>query len=73
MYAGDIRKLTDEQILDSIEDQKEALFNLRFQNASGQMEDVNAIKRTRRDLARLQTILRERHLATQSVQQEGKK
>lgn len=73
MYAGDIRKLSDEQILDAIEDQKEALFNLRFQNASGQMEDVNAIKRTRRDLARLQTILRERHLAAQSVQQEGNK
>ncbi len=73
MYAGDIRKLSDEQILDAIEDQKEALFNLRFQNASGQMEDVNAIKRTRRDLARLQTILRERNLAAQSVQQEGKK
>jgi large subunit ribosomal protein L29 len=73
MYADDIRKMSDEQILDSIEDQKEALFNLRFQEASGQLEDVNALKRTRRDLARLQTILRERQLAAERVQQEGNK
>ncbi|MFO7321071.1 MAG: 50S ribosomal protein L29 [Chloroflexota bacterium] len=73
MYAKEIRKMTDEQILDAIEDQKEALFNLRFQEASGQLEDVNALKRTRRDIARLKTILRERQLAAQRVSEEGKK
>lgn len=73
MYANDIRKMTDEQLLDAIEDQKEALFNLRFQEASGQLEDMNALKRTRRDIARLKTILRERQLAAQRVSEEGKK
>jgi large subunit ribosomal protein L29 len=73
MRAEDIRKMSSEQILDSIEDQKEALFNLRFQDASGQLEDPNSLNRTRRDLARLKTILRERQLAAEHVSQEGKK
>lgn len=72
MYSSEIRTMTDEQILDAIEDNKEALFNLRFQAASGQLEDPNALQRTKRDLARLNTILRERQLATQAVKKEGK-
>jgi large subunit ribosomal protein L29 len=72
MKASDLRKLTDEQILNAIEDQKEALFNLRFQEASGQLEDVNAIKTARHEIARLKTILHERHLAAQHVAEEGK-
>jgi large subunit ribosomal protein L29 len=64
--------MTDEQILDAIEDNKESLFNLRFQKASGQLEDPNALQRTKRDLARLNTILRERQLAAQAVKKEGK-
>jgi large subunit ribosomal protein L29 len=70
MYAKDIRKLSDEQILNAIEDAKEAMFNLRFQAASGQLEDVNALKRSRRDIARMKTILHERHLAAQTVSKE---
>ena len=71
MYAADIRSMTDEQILDAIEDQKEAMFNLRFQASSGQLEDPNTLRRTRRDLARLKTVLHERHLAAQAVKKEG--
>jgi large subunit ribosomal protein L29 len=63
--------MTDEDILNAIEDQKEALFNLRFQDASGQLEDPNQLKRTRRDIARLKTILRERQLAAEHVKKEN--
>lgn len=73
MYAKEIRKMTDEQLLDAIEDQKEALFNFRFQSAAGQLEDANALKRTQRDIARLKTILRERQLAAARVSEEGTK
>ncbi len=73
MNATDIRKLSDEQLLDAIEDQREALFHLRFQKASGQLEDVNSLKRTRHEIARLMTVLRERQLATERVSEEGKK
>ena len=72
MKASDLRKLSDEQILNAIEDQKESLFNLRFQEASGQLEDVNAIKTARHEIARLKTILHERHLAAQHVAGESK-
>ena len=41
------------------------------QVASGQLEDPNTLRRTRRDLARLKTVLHERHLAAQAVKKEG--
>jgi large subunit ribosomal protein L29 len=71
MNVKEIRELTDEEILNSLEDQKEALFNLRFQKASGQLEDTTAPRRTQRDIARLKTVLRERQLAAQLAGKEG--
>ena len=60
-----IRQLSDEKLRDEYEDQKESLFNLRFQKAAGQLEDSNAIKRTRRHIARLLMVMRERQLAAE--------
>jgi large subunit ribosomal protein L29 len=71
MYAGEIREKTDEEILDEIEDLKEALFKLRLQKASGQLENENMIKQTKRDIARCRTVLRERQLAAARVAKEG--
>jgi|FLYN01.1.fsa_nt_gi large subunit ribosomal protein L29 len=71
MKAREIREMSDKEILDAIEDQKQALFNLRFQRAAGQLEDTNAPRRARRDLARLKTILRERQLAAEAARKEG--
>jgi large subunit ribosomal protein L29 len=67
MKIKEIRALTDNEILNALEDQKEAMFNLRFQDASGQMEDTNAPRRLRRDIARLKTVLRERQLAAEAA------
>ena len=71
MNTKDIRKMTDEEILDAIEDRKEAMFNFRFQEASGQLEDTNMPRRTRREIAQLKTVLRERELAAVLLRQEG--
>lgn len=71
MNASEVRTMTDEEILDAVEDQREALFNLRFQKASGQMEDTNALRYAKRDLARLLTIQRERLLAAQLAEEEN--
>ena len=71
MNITEIRELTDEEILNSLEDHKEALFNLRFQKASGQLEDTTAPRRAQRDIARLKTVLRERQLAAQLAGKEG--
>ena len=71
MNINEVRELTDEEILNSLEDQKEALFNLRFQKASGQLEDTTAPRRSQREIARLKTVLRERQLAAQLAGKEG--
>lgn len=65
MRISEIRNMNDDQLRDQLEDFKEALFNLRFQRAFGQLEDANAIPRTKRDVARVLTILREREMANQ--------
>jgi large subunit ribosomal protein L29 len=70
MSASDVRAMSDEQLLNAIDDQREALFNLRFQQASGQMEDTNSLRYAKRRLARLLTVQRERELAAQ-IAEEG--
>ncbi|MBL8161136.1 MAG: 50S ribosomal protein L29 [Anaerolineae bacterium] len=71
MKSRAIREMTDEEILNALEDQKEALFNLRFQKASGQLEDLSAPRRTKRTIARLKTVLHERQLAKQAAHKEA--
>jgi large subunit ribosomal protein L29 len=70
--AHEIRDLTDSQILEEIDKAKQEMFNLRFQSSTGQLENPQRIKLVQRDIARYKTILRERELAQQLVQQEGK-
>jgi large subunit ribosomal protein L29 len=63
MKSREIRALSDQDLADALEDQKEALFNFRLQEGFGRLEDPTAIPRTRRIIARLMTIQRERALA----------
>ncbi|NWG17833.1 MAG: 50S ribosomal protein L29 [Chloroflexi bacterium] len=72
MHIREIRQLSDEELLNALEDQKEAMFNLRFQMASGQLEDTNAPRNVRRTVARLKTVLRERQLAAELARKEDK-
>lgn len=71
MKMGELREKTDEELLDEIEDLKEAMFKLRLQKSSGQLENENLIKATRHDIARCRTLLRERQLAAERVAKEG--
>jgi large subunit ribosomal protein L29 len=63
MNVRELRELTDKELTDMLEDQREAMFNLRFQKGFGQLEDPTAIKAVQRDIARLLTVLRERQIA----------
>ena len=63
MDIREIRAMTDDELLDTIEDQREALFNLRFQWEIGQLEDYGRIRILKKHIARLNTIKRERELA----------
>jgi large subunit ribosomal protein L29 len=63
MKASEIRALSTEEIRDDLETARQNLFNLRFQWATAQVRDHNLLKAARRDVARLETVLRERELA----------
>jgi large subunit ribosomal protein L29 len=60
MKATEIRDLNSEEIQGKITDLKEALFNLRFQHEIGQLENPKKIGETKKDIARLKTILNEK-------------
>jgi len=62
MTNKEIRELSNEEILKKLEESKEELFNLRFQQATGSLEKPSRIRELRRLVARMKTILREREL-----------
>ncbi|MBO8165277.1 MAG: 50S ribosomal protein L29 [Brevibacillus sp.] len=62
MKANELRNLTTAEIERNINSLKEELFNLRFQLATGQLENTARIKQVRKDIARAKTILRQREL-----------
>ena len=59
MKVKEIRELTTAEMLDQEKQLKEELFNLRFQLATGQLENTARIKEVRKSLARIKTVLRE--------------
>jgi large subunit ribosomal protein L29 len=61
MKAADIRAMTIDQIDDEVLKLKKEHFNLRFQRASGQLENTARVREVRRDIARLKTIARGKH------------
>ncbi len=62
MKANELRDLTVQELNDKLGDLKSELFNLRFQLATGQLDNPMRIKSVRKDIARVKTILREREL-----------
>mgnify|MGYP000507121965 CR=1 FL=1 len=58
--------MTDDQLTDKLRDLKKAQFNLRFQQATGQLENTAGIKAARRNAARVKTILNEKAAAAAS-------
>ena len=63
MQAAEIRSLSTEEIQNRLDEAYQSLFRLRFDWASGQLEDNNRLPAIKRDIARLKTILREREIA----------
>ena len=63
MKAKEIRELTTAEIEENVKTMKEELFNLRFQLATGQLENTARIKEVKRTIARLKTVARERELS----------
>ncbi|MDX6253845.1 MAG: large subunit ribosomal protein [Frankiales bacterium] len=60
--ADEVRNLTDEELVSSLREAKEELFNLRFQVATGQLDNNRRLQTVRRDIARIYTVMRQREL-----------
>ena len=69
MKAQDIREMSEEELQRKAQDLQEEIFNLKFQHATGQLENTQRLPQVRKDLARVKTILREKNIAQLKIQQ----
>ena len=66
--ATELRQLGDEDLVKKLSEAKEELFNLRFQAATGQLENNSRLRVVRKDIARIYTLMRERELGIETVE-----
>ena len=67
--ARDLRELDDDELETRLRESKEELFNLRFQHVTGQLDNYARIGQVKRDVARINTLLREREIAAYEAQE----
>ncbi len=72
MKAHELRDLSDAELKKRIQEEEEALANLRFQLVFSQLENPMKLNHTRKDIARMKTILRERELKQQQQASQAK-
>jgi large subunit ribosomal protein L29 len=70
MKASEIRAMSADELRQKLQELTEGFFNLRFQHESGQLENPQKLKQTKRDIARLKTIIRENELGTRAAIQD---
>ena len=68
--TGELRNLDNAELTEKLRESKEELFNLRFQGATGQLENHGRLRAVRKDIARIYTIMRERELGITPVEAE---
>jgi large subunit ribosomal protein L29 len=64
MKPADLRTRTDDELTEQLDTLARESFNLRFQRANGQLENTSRVRQVRRDIARIKTVLGERHRRT---------
>ena len=62
MRAREIKELTAEELLKREKELKEEIFNLRFQHSTGQLDNTARLKQIKKDIARVETVLRQKAL-----------
>jgi len=67
MKANELRELTTEELQKKVADLKAELFNLRFQLATGQLDNYRRVRAVRKDLARVKTVLWEREAKVETI------
>jgi large subunit ribosomal protein L29 len=59
---AELREMVDEELLNKLAEAKQELFNLRFQHVTGQLDNYSRLPQLKREVARINTILREREI-----------
>lgn len=67
MKASELRQLTISELQQKLKDLREALFNLKIQHSAGQLQNTAVLKKTRKDIARLLTVLREKQRESEAA------
>ena len=71
LTSKELRGLDNERLVDELRKAKEELFNLRFQSATGQLDNHGRLRAVRKDIARIYTTMRERELGLSVAPNEG--
>jgi large subunit ribosomal protein L29 len=69
MNASELRELSDAELVEKLAEHKKELFNLRFQLVTGQLDNIRLLNQTRKDIARVLTVQRERETAARAAGQ----
>jgi large subunit ribosomal protein L29 len=69
--AVELRGLEDDELVTKLKESKEELFNLRFQSATGQLDNNKRLQTVRHDIARIYTVMRERELGLTTAPAAG--
>jgi large subunit ribosomal protein L29 len=69
--AVELRALEDDELITKLRESKEELFNLRFQSATGQLDNNKRLQTVRHDIARIYTVMRERELGLTAAPMSG--
>jgi large subunit ribosomal protein L29 len=62
MRPSEVREMTDDELFEKLDELERALFNMKIQHATGQLDATAGLKLAKRDLARVKTIIKERGL-----------
>lgn len=68
MKSNELRQMTDEELLKMIDENRDSLSTMKFQNATSQVENTSQFTMLRKDIARIKTILREREMSKVKAQ-----
>jgi large subunit ribosomal protein L29 len=68
VQTDELRGLADDELVSKLREAKEELFNLRFQAATGQLENHGRLRAVRKEIARIYTVMRERELGITPVE-----
>lgn len=70
--AAELRELADDELVERLDDNREELFNLRFQVVTGQLDNPRRISEVKREVARILTVQREREIAAERAATEAR-